>query len=108
MRFGDDDLLSRDKLYPIDRADRVRAGVPFGMSAVWTGKTRRPKAGEWYLKVGEWHSRAGDEDLKGEIIFAYLAAANLTAQHAIAELSPGGNRGTTLPVAAGDTAEWGL
>ena len=43
MRFGDDDLLSRDKLYPIDPADRVRANIPLGMSAVWTGKARRPK-----------------------------------------------------------------
>ena len=108
MRFGDDDLLSRDKLYPIDPADRVRANIPLGMSAVWTGKARRPKAGEWYLKVGERHSRAGDESLKGEIIFAYRAAANLTAQHAIAELSSGAYYGPPVPVAAGARAEWGL
>ena len=108
MRFGDDDLLSRDKLYPIDPADRVRDNIPPDISAVWTGKTRRPKVGEWYLKVGQWHSRAGDENLKGEIIFAYRAAANLTAQHAIAELSSGANCGATLPIAAGEQAEWGL
>jgi hypothetical protein len=77
MLYRDDDLLSRDKLYPIDTADRVRADIPSDTSAVWTGEIRRPKAGEWYL-------RAGDQHLKGEVIFAYRAAANFTAAHAIA------------------------
>ena len=76
-----DELLTRNRCYPIDSADRIRSNMPTSASAQWTGEIRRPKAGEWYLKAGEWSPR-------GEFVFAYRAAANLTAEHAIAELSP--------------------
>ena len=67
-------VLQRSTLYPIADEDRTkaRAGGTGTVRAVWTGETRPPKRGEWYLS--------------GALIEAYKAVNDLSTDFAIAKL----------------------
>lgn len=71
-------VVKRHTLYPI--ADEDALGLPAGLTrattrALWTGETRPPKRGEWYLS--------------GAVVEAYRAPSDLTWACRIATLVAG-------------------